>query len=91
MGGLVEAGFGARGPEGLVEWIAESAVESRGRLKSPPVLDLLRKAASMLPPFGNEELRNGDGPDLWFPFLTAVNDSVELAGSGGGGVSRLNL
>ncbi len=46
----------------------------------------------MWPPFGNEELRNGDGPDLWFPFLMAVNNSsAELVGSGGGGVSRLNL
>lgn len=35
-------------------------------------------------------LKNGDGPDLPSPFFTAVKESDELAGSGGGGVPRRN-
>jgi hypothetical protein len=62
---------------------------SRGAVKSPPVLDLLRKAASIWPPFGSEELRNGDGAALC-PFFTAVKESDELTGSGAGGDSRLS-
>jgi hypothetical protein len=89
FGGLAAAGFCARGPEGLVWWIAKSGAVSSGAVKSPPVFDLFKKAASMWPPLGSEELKKGEGPDLCPPFLTAVKESDELAGSGGGGVSRL--
>lgn len=74
----------------MLWWTAASALVSSASVKSPPVLDLFRKGASTWPPFGTDELRNGDGADLWSPFFTAVNDSDELTGSGTGGVSRLN-
>lgn len=48
LGGFIVTGLGARGPEGLVWWTADSVEGvSSGALKSPPVLDLLRKAASI--------------------------------------------
>jgi hypothetical protein len=66
LAGLAVAVFSARGPEGLLRWVVDSAaaVLSSGRVKSPPVLDLFRNAASIWPPLGNDELKKGDGPDL---------------------------
>lgn len=57
-------------------------------LKSPPVLDLFRKAGSG-PPLGTEEDKNGDTLGLLVGFLDkASNDSDELVPSAPDALSR---
>ena len=91
VGGFVAMGFGAaRGPEGLCCCTGGSAAAgSGGTVKSAPVLERFKNDDSILLPFGTEDDKNGDIPDLCDPFLSAVNDSAELVASTAVGLSRL--